>query len=101
MNFLIIGLATWRISSLLVQEDGPFILFVRIRNIAGVKWNELSEPYAEDFLGQLFLCVWCMSIWIGFIFSLLYLFFGQWFVWLCWPFALSAVACFVQGTANK
>lgn len=95
------GLAVWRISSLLVQEDGPFYIFDRIRNKVGILWTEDSVPYSNNVIGQIFLCVWCMSVWISFAFFFLYLVFGQLFVWCCWPFALSALACAIQGVSNK
>ena len=101
MDFLILGLTTWRLSSLLVQEDGPFFIFVRFRSLVGIKWNELGEEYSDSVFGQVFLCVWCLSIWIGIALSLLYLFFGSWLVYLCWPLALSGLACIVQGVANR
>lgn len=58
---LILGLATWRLSSLLVNEEGPFYMFTRLRSWAGV--------YEEGEMRQtalLFSCLWCMSVWVAF-----------------------------------
>ena len=101
MDFIILGLATWRLSSLFVQEEGPLFIFVKFRHFVGIRWNEVGEEYAENFVGKLFLCVWCLSVWMAFALSILYLLFGSWIVYLCWPFALSGLACAVQGIANK
>lgn len=54
-DFTLYGLAVWRISSLLVHEDGPYAIFRRIR--------EASKGF--EVFWQLFQCVWCTSVWIG------------------------------------
>lgn len=64
MRFAILALATWRLSSLLVNEDGPFKVFYRLRTRAGVyKQGELSQ------VAELFTCIWCMSIWVAALLS--------------------------------
>lgn len=60
LDFVLLSLATWRLSSLITHEDGPFSMFEWIRRKAGVvHGRELTG------LATLFSCVWCMSIWIG------------------------------------
>lgn len=55
---VLIGLFSWRLASLLVQEDGPSFILLRIRN------HFLPEDGpVEGFWGTLFSCVWCMSVW--------------------------------------
>jgi hypothetical protein len=54
-DLFLYGLAVWRISSLLVHEDGPYAIFRRIR--------EASKGF--EVFWQLFQCVWCTSVWIG------------------------------------
>lgn len=58
----IYALATWRLAVMLVDEDGPFDVFDHVRRIA----NRIG-------LGQLFSCIWCMSVWAGFLFAALML----------------------------
>jgi len=58
IDVLIVGLAAWRVASLIVHEDGPLEIFDRLRRRAGV--------YAEGPLSQIatmLTCVWCVSIW--------------------------------------
>jgi hypothetical protein len=57
---LILGvLGTWRITHLLVAEDGPSQIFVRARRAAG-----------EGFWGELLDCFYCLSLWIAFPFCI-------------------------------
>lgn len=60
LRLVLLGLATWRLSSLLVHERGPFDVFGRIRHATGAdRVGEMGE------IQELFSCVWCMSIWVG------------------------------------
>lgn len=61
---LLIGiLATWRLTSLLHSEEGPFELFARFRDWAGVKYDEQSRPVSGSQIGKMLSCFWCCSIW--------------------------------------
>ena len=70
---------------MLVEEDGPFDLFFKIR-------SRFKEGF---FFDRLFGCVWCLSVWVG-----AFLVFGAIINktltgWIALPFALSAVAIFI------
>ena len=69
-NFLEIiwfGLATWRISSLRVHEAGPWNIFRRLRERAGIVHDEQGEPLVipDGFFAGVLSCVWCSSIWVA------------------------------------
>lgn len=73
----LIGIATWRVSYMLVFEEGPGDLFKRIRELVGVVDNEdgsREEEYGltgiKKFLAGIFSCIYCMSIWVGAFFAL-------------------------------
>lgn len=51
-RFLVGALATWRVTHLLVEEDGPADIVVRIRARAG-----------DGLVGQAMDCFYCLSIW--------------------------------------
>ena len=51
-RFVVGALATWRVTHLLVEEDGPADLVVRLRERAGDSWA-----------GQAMDCFYCLSIW--------------------------------------
>ncbi|MFC1960980.1 hypothetical protein ACFLYO_09745 [Chloroflexota bacterium] len=50
---LLLMLATWRLSSLLVQEEGPHHVFDRLRAL----------PYPVGGEMGVLACVWCCSLW--------------------------------------
>ncbi len=57
---LLLGiLGVWRITHLLNAEDGPFDLFVRLRQKAG-----------QGFWGTLLDCFYCLSLWVAIPFAL-------------------------------
>jgi len=86
LDILILGLATWRISHMVVWEDGPFDIFQKIVTFTE-KWR---------FTKSLFSCVWCLSVWIGAILALSAIIDKTVTVYLMLPFALSAVAILLE-----
>ena len=92
MNYLILALATWRISSLLANEVGPCVIFERLRNFVGVYYDSYSNRQGGTQLAQMLICVWCSSIWVGLILAAGYWLLGDVVVWLSLPLALSTIA---------
>lgn len=88
--------ATWRLSSLLVDEPGLFDIFTKLRHWAGVRFDEQSEPYGKNEIAKIFCCIWCMSIWIGIMLTISYATIPVYTSWFCLPFALSAGAISVR-----
>jgi hypothetical protein len=95
-NIIILSLATFRIASLLVNEEGPFGIFVRLRGAVGVTLNQYHQEEATTIWGELFTCIWCMSVWAGCGWTLVYFIFPTIAIWLALPFALSAAAIFIN-----
>ena len=78
---ILAGLAGWRIASLLVNEDGPFDVFARLRHRVGIREG---EPYDDNVLTGVLSCVWCCSVWTaGLSYAV-----AEW--WAVWPVALVA-----------
>jgi hypothetical protein len=97
IQFTIVALAVWRISSFLVDENGPWSFMDRFRHSVGVRQDELTGLwYGETHLADLLTCVWCTSFWVAILASLAYLIAPETTVWLSLPFALSAVACIIS-----
>jgi hypothetical protein len=96
LHFTVLALATWRISNLFVNEDGPFMIFAEIRRLVGITYDMSSEPLADNELARLFTCVWCFSVWLGLIVVVAYYFYQDYTYWACLPFALSSVACLLD-----
>ena len=61
LDVIIIGLASWRLASLLVNEEGPGLIFMRLRTLVGVV--EGPGEQSSGFLPLVFSCIWCMSVW--------------------------------------
>jgi hypothetical protein len=91
---LILAAATWRVSSLLTFERGPWRVFERIRERAGIKHSEFGHPNVipDGFWPELLTCVWCCSIYVGAFWALALWLLGAAAVYLALPFALSAGA---------
>ena len=100
-ELLILGLATWRITSLLVTEDGPYDIFGRLRAFLGVRYDEYNSPYGTNVIAQGLLCMWCASVWVGLGFTFIYLANCKVALGLAFPFALSAAAVLVDMLVSK
>ena len=93
---LVLGLATWRVSSLFVAEEGLLGIFAKFRFFIGVKYDSLSQPVGTNFIADIFTCVWCASVWVGLFFAVLWFINADAAIILALPFALSAVAILIE-----
>lgn len=86
LDILVLGLATWRISHMIVWEDGPFEIFPKVNTFMS-NWK---------FFDDLFSCVWCLSVWIGAILTLSAIIDKTVTIYLMLPFAFSAIAILLE-----
>lgn len=65
--FLIVVGSTWRLSYMLVYEEGPLHLFVFLREMAGITHDDDFYPisYSDNFFAELLSCMYCTSVWVG------------------------------------
>ena len=84
-SFIIMALATWRISYMMVEEDGPWFIFYKFR----------ERLKTRSMIGTLFACTWCLSVWIGAILTLSAIINERVTILIALPFALSATAIFI------
>jgi hypothetical protein len=96
IDFVILALATWRIASLVAEEEGLFGWLEWVRNRIGVRYDEHSYAYGENELADRMLCIWCSTPWIGAALTVLYLLAPTITRWAATPLALSAVAIAVN-----
>lgn len=103
LSLILLSLAVWRISYMLVWEDGPFEIFEKLRDKIGIGYDIAGErgvrsdlPLWRTTVADLFLCVYCMSVWWGFGFAILYFIQPFLAVALAVPFALSTGAILVN-----
>lgn len=62
---VILIFAAWRITSLLVDEDGPFDILAKFRRLAGVYYDEFNNRQGKNVVAKAMTCVWCFSVWIA------------------------------------
>ena len=70
IEFIVLSLATWRISNLLMFEEAPFNILGRFRNLIGVKETYDDSKLWEGFISGLFSCMYCFSMWVGLILAI-------------------------------
>ncbi|MFG0252979.1 MAG: DUF1360 domain-containing protein [Phycisphaerales bacterium JB038] len=106
ITLLVLALATWRVSRILVEEDGPYDLFARLRNWLGVvdgdegRYAEWVDTYHRYTVAELFSCIYCMSVWVGIFYAVLYAVSPVVSLWAGLPFALSAMALLINKVAD-
>lgn len=65
-------LLTWRLTSLCVNESGPFDMFEHFRDVIGIELDEFSRAYGSNIFAKAFTCFWCASIWVGLGVAIIY-----------------------------
>jgi hypothetical protein len=93
--FFYLALATWRLASLVANEDGPWQMFKRLRQRAE-QWCRQYRFCNELGLYEMFSCEWCNSIWIGAGVTLAYVWLGEATLYLALPLALSTVVIVIK-----
>lgn len=99
MDYLILALATWRLSSLIVNEAGPWDLLAKARALIGIYYDDHSMLQGKNMIARAMICVWCSSVWVGIFVTVLYLIVPITTILLL-PFALSAVAIIIEEFVN-
>jgi len=100
---LVLSLATWRIASLLVNEAGPWDVFLKLRERLGFTHDNSKNKVIlpDGFVGELFSCIWCCSLWAGILWTGLYFLSPDLTLILAAPFAFSTVAILVQSCTER
>jgi len=88
-RFILSALAVWRLTHLLVEEDGPWDLIVRLRSRLG-----------SGFFGSLMDCFYCLSLWFSLPFAI-WLANGNWIAILLHWQALSGAACLLERMTDR
>jgi len=94
-SFFYLSLAAWRLASLVANEDGPWMMFKRLRDLAD-RWCEKYRFCREFNLSEMLCCEWCNSVWIGAGLTVLYLWLGEAILYLALPLAFSTVVIVIK-----
>jgi hypothetical protein len=70
VRLISLGLATYRLASLISREAGPFDMFVHFRSWAGV-YDIGPDKKPETMLGRMIECPYCTGVWVAIFLSLL------------------------------
>lgn len=77
----------------------------------GLRYDDYANPYIERYgsrwyhtilyhVADKMTCLWCLSMWIGGLFTIAYLILPSITPWLLLPFAASAVAVYLNTRAR-
>lgn len=100
-DFVLLALATWRTATMLVKEDGPWLMFEHLRLRVGLQppqhpaMTRETDPPGQ-MPGSILNCVWCTSMWVAAAFTLLFAFKRKAALWVAMPFALSSISCIID-----
>ena len=79
LKTVIIALAAYQIVDLLVYQDGPYNIFVKIRNMFGLYEingeNHIDESNGYNLIANILSCPYCTNVWVTiflFIFTLIF-----------------------------
>lgn len=95
IEIVVLALATWRLTSLLVWEDGPFEIFAKLRYRLGVRYDEQSIAYGTNWFAKGVVCPACASVWFGFLWAIAYWIYPHTW-WVALSFALSTGAIVLE-----
>lgn len=66
LTFLIAALATYRVASMVAEEEGPFSLFLKLRTKAAQR----NIPSEKNWIARGVRCPLCVSFWVGWVFAI-------------------------------
>lgn len=98
---IVLILATWRLCSLIADEDGPWYVLENLRHRLGVAYDEHNRRYGRNEVARGLLCPWCLSVWVGTAWTLLWLLWPDGVMLVALPFALSAGVIVLNGGTSK
>ena len=90
--FIIASLAIWRLSYAIVKENGPLMVFARLRA------RLAASQKRSGGLFDLISCIYCVSFWIGLVGALIVS--NNVFEWVGYGLAFSAVAVLIERLTN-
>lgn len=95
IHLVLLIAAAWRLSNLLANEDGPWLMFRKLRRNFE-KWDKKYRWFRKSHLKEGISCEYCNSIWFGLILGGLYLLLPTVATALAFPLALSTGAILIK-----
>ena len=74
MLFILLTLATFRISHMVAMEEGPWHLFERLHLLLGAKVDITGQHWTagNNVLAKLMSCPLCLSVWVGLVLAVVF-----------------------------
>lgn len=94
--FIAYCLAVWRLSFMLVKDDGPFDCFASFRELVGVSYDEYSNVVYTNTLSKALTCVGCVSVWVSMFLFVICAINIMLFSAIVYPLAASAIATMIN-----
>ena len=96
INFIILILATFRLSHLIANEDGPYEILDKVRHFIGVRIDQYGRQFGNNNLSIGLICPLCNSVWIGIILIILFYTMPDLSILLMLPFSLSGFVLLID-----
>lgn len=96
LSYILAALAVWRLAVLLVEDAGPWHVFERLRERAGiVTYEDGTARIPGTFVAGVLSCVRCASLWLAVPATVLVQP-DSWQAWALTPLALSGAAVVIE-----
>lgn len=69
LDLVELGLATWRLAHMMVHEEGPRGMFIKIREKSGIQYDDETGNVISYNDYTPLMCVWCTSVYVAAIMS--------------------------------
>lgn len=75
MLFILLALATFRLSHMIAMEEGPWHIFERIHILLGAKSDITGQRWTagQNVLAKLLSCPLCLSVWVGIVLAVVFI----------------------------
>lgn len=97
----LLGLATWRVASLLVNEEGPGAIFSKLRQKVGIITDGPVVTVPDGFLPGILSCVWCCSVWVATFWMILWILTPSIATYLAAWLSISTLSIVVDGINKR
>lgn len=109
LQLIVLALAVTRLSLMFVKEDGPMYIFKKLRDKVGIQNISLPNGDIKTFVideehnlfGGLLACVWCTSIWVSAILTILYYLLPTVAIFISMILALSMISILINVYIEK
>lgn len=96
------ALAVWRVAVMVVEEDGPWEMFARLRERAGiVTFPDGTVDRPATLAAGVLSCVRCASVWLSVPATVATWPGDDWQLWVLTPLALSGFAVLVESARRR